>query len=549
MAKTHDVFNQVPPLGDDDPFANDLALAEGVRREGGSWGLDRIEAFSTLVGSHAVRKLGRDANRFTPILHSHDRTGHRIDEVEFHPAWHELMRLGMAHAVHALPWRERQPGAHVVRAALFQLLNHAENGVCCPLTMTFAAAPALAVDSTLGPLWLPRLEGLEYDPRRLAPQLKSSCTVGMAMTEKQGGSDVRANRTTATDAGDGWWQLTGHKWFCSAPQSDAFLTLAQVAEAGLTCFLVARILPDGRPNNFAIQRLKDKLGNRSNASAEIEYDGTLAHMVGQPGRGIATIMEMVQHTRLDCAVGSTGIVRAALAEALHHAAHRFTFGRRLSEHAGMVAVLADLQLEAEGATVLALRLARAFDGADSGDLVEGAFARIATAIAKYWICKRCPMAVAEALECLGGNGYVEESLLPRLYREAPLSSIWEGSGNVMCLDVLRTIERHPESVEALLAELELARGAAASLDRAIDTCAEMLRPSESRQPERHARRVVEHLAITLTACLLARHAPACIADGYRAARLDDPGLAFGALPTGVDAQAILKRAAPAAFGP
>jgi putative acyl-CoA dehydrogenase len=472
---------------------------------------------------------------------THDRFGHRIDEVRFHPAWHELMRLGRGAALHALPWRDRAAGSHVERAAGFMLLNHAENGVCCPLTMTFATVPALSAAPDLASSLVPRITSLDHEPRLLPFDQKTALSIGMAMTEKQGGSDVRANTTEARAVDQRWWQLRGHKWFCSAPMSDAFLTLAQVDGAGLSCFLIPRILPDGRRNPFALQRLKDKLGNRSNASSEVELDQTLALPVGDPGRGIATIMEMVQHTRLDCALGSAGIMRAALAEALHHAHHRRAFGALLIDQPLMRAVLADLHLEVEGATALALRLAHAFDRARAGDEQEAAFARIATPIAKYWICKRCPVVVAECLECLGGSGYVEESVLPRLYREAPLSSIWEGSGNVMCLDVLRALRRHPDSLRAVFA----ATRTAAAAHLAVAAAANRLQVELAEEVDAaRARWITERLALCLVAAALCElESP--VAAAYVDTRLTQSAAAFGAAPLGAgDIAQILRRAWP-----
>jgi putative acyl-CoA dehydrogenase len=545
---THEVANQPPPFEDVNLFSSDAALAEGVARAGGGWARDRLERFGARVGSAEFMALGRQANRFPPELRSHDRFGHRIDEVEFHPAWHEVMREAMAHEVHNLPWREPRPGAHVARSALHSLLSQVESGSCCPLTMTFACRPTLAYQPEIAAAWEPGLLGTRYDPRLVPPAGKPSVLIGMAMTEKQGGSDVRANTTRARPTGAGGpgaeYELIGHKWFCSAPMSDAFLTLAHTGR-GLSCFLVPRVLEDGTRNPFRIQRLKDKLGNRSNASSEIEYAGTLGRLVGEEGRGVRTILEMVHHTRLDCVSGSTGLMRHALAQALHHAAHREAFGKRLIDQPLMQNVLADLALEVEGATALMLRLAQAFDRAP-GDAGERAFARIATAVAKYWVCKRTPATIYEAMECLGGAGYVEESILPRLYREAPLNAIWEGSGNVMCIDVLRAIVREPDSLPALTAELRAARGANPHYDEAIARIErELARPEDA---ERRARRLVEALATALTASLLLRDAPSAVADAYLAGRIEAPGRVFGALPETADFAAILARARPVPAG-
>jgi putative acyl-CoA dehydrogenase len=539
---THDVTNQPPAFEGLNLFESDAALTEGLEREGGGAFRARVAAFGATLGSARVLALGRDANRHAPALLTHDRYGHRIDEVEFHPAWHEVMRLAMAAALHNLPWREPVAGAQVARSALHLLLSQVEAGSCCPLTMTFACVPALRHQPELAAAWEPGLRGLDYDPRLAPPAAKRSLLVGMAMTEKQGGSDVRANTTRASADGAGAYRLEGHKWFCSAPMSDAFLTLAQ-AERGLTCFLVPRVLPDGTRNPFALQRLKDKLGNRSNASSEVEYRGTFAERVGEEGRGVATILEMVHHTRLDCVSGSAGLMRRALAEAAHHAAHRRAFGRRLVEHPAMEAVLADLALEVEAATALALRLARAYDEAPS-DPEARALARIATAVAKYWVCKRAPGMIYEAMECLGGNGYVEESPLPRLYREAPVNAIWEGSGNVIALDVLRAMAREPESVPVFLAEVRRARGASRALDAWTDALERDL--ADPHDAEARARERVERMALALQASLLLRAAPAAVGEGFCAARLAPraSGL-FGALPPQVARREIVARALPA----
>jgi len=542
---THEVANQPPPFEDVDLYACDAPLREGVAREGGAWAEARLHAFGARVGSAEVMELGREANRHAPELRSHDRYGHRIDEVRFHPAWHAVMALAMEHEVHNLPWREPRPGAHVARSSLHSLLSQVESGSCCPLTMTFACRPALAHAPEVAAAWEPKLLGTEYDPR-LAPLAdKRSVLVGMAMTEKQGGSDVRANTTRAVPlegtAGEGGeYELVGHKWFCSAPMSDAFLTLAQTGR-GLSCFLVPRVLPDGTRNPFRIQRLKDKLGNRSNASSEIEYAGTRGVRVGDEGRGVRTILEMVHHTRLDCVSGSTGLMRQALAQALHHARHREAFGKRLADQALMRAVLADLALEVEAATALMLRLARAFDESPRDEGAR-AFGRIATAVGKYWVCKRAPAMIYEAMECLGGAGYVEESILPRLYREAPVNAIWEGSGNVMCLDVLRAMVREPDAVPAFLAELEAARGDARLDAATAELKRELARPEDA---ERRARTLVERMALALQASLLVRYAPEPVSDAFLAARLERPALTFGALPAGLELEPILARALPA----
>jgi putative acyl-CoA dehydrogenase len=542
---THDVLNQPPPLRDYNPFDCDRALAEALHREGGDWAADRAHLLGAIAGGEAI-DWGVQANASPPLLRTHDRYGHRIDEVEFHPAWHRLMELSVGYGLHALPWREPRPGAHVARAALFFVLAQAEAGHGCPISMTYSAVPALRAQPDLATEWEPRLASTHYDARFIPAERKTGALCGMAMTEKQGGSDVRANTTRAEPIGAGGpggeYAITGHKWFCSAPMCDAFLVLAHTAR-GLTCFLLPRWLPDGTRNRFYIQRLKDKLGNRSNASSEVEFDGAWARMVGPDGRGVPTIIEMVNHTRLDCVIGAAAGMRQGVAQATHHAAHRAAFGKRLVEQPLMQNVLADLSLESEAATAAMMRLARAYD-AGGRDEREQHFARIATAVIKYWVCKRWPAHAAEALECLGGAGYVEESLLPRLYREAPLNSIWEGSGNVICLDVLRAMARGPEVVEAFFAEVDAGRGG----DRRLDAFVTALRAELGHFDaiETRARRLVERLALALQASLLVRHGDPAVADAFCASRLTgDHGLAFGTLPAGVDTARIIERARPA----
>ncbi len=542
---THEVLNQPPPLEGYNLFDHDTPLAEALEREGGEWACERVRAVGELAGGEAIR-WGIQANAYPPVLRTHDRYGNRIDEVEFHPAWHELMRAGVTHGLHALPWREPGKGAHPARAAMFYMLSQAEAGFGCPTTMTFAAVPALRAQPEIAREWEPRLTSLEYDPRfRPAPE-KRGAICGMAMTEKQGGSDVRANTTRAEAIGSqrgpgAEYELTGHKWFCSAPMSDAFLVLAQT-ERGLSCFFMPRWLPDGTRNRIHIQRLKDKLGNRSNASSEIELHGAWARMVGEEGRGVPTIIEMVNHTRLDCVIGSSSGIRQAVAQATHHCAHRAAFGKLLVDQPLMRNVLADLCLEAEAATATMMRLARAYDDA-AADESTRPFTRLATAVSKYWVCKRAPSVVGEALECLGGAGYVEESMMPRLYREAPLNSIWEGSGNVMCLDVLRAMGRSPESAEAFFAELGLARSGDARLDAYVATLRDELRNFDA--IEARARRVVERMALAFQSALLVRAGDAAVADAFCASRLaGDRGLAFGTLPPGTDCERIIARSQP-----
>ena len=532
--------NQPPPYEGTNLFRTDVALREAVAREGAAHAQDALDRWGATVGTAEMFALADAANRHPPELRALDRRGERIDAVEFHPAWDALMRVATTAGLHCAPWVAPGSGAQVVRAAMYFLYAQVENGTQCPLTMTFASVPVLAHHAAGSP-WLARALVADYDPRPLPVTAKRAALFGMGMTERQGGSDVRANRTLAVADGDGAWRLTGHKWFYSAPQCDAHLVLAQ-AERGLTCFLLPRFLPDGTRNAVRLVRLKDKLGNRSNASAEVEFDGALAHPVGEPGRGIATILEMVQHTRLDCVVGSAGMMRGALGWALHHAAHRIAFGRRLVDQPLMTAVLADLALEVEGATALTLRLARAFD--TPADAPDRALARIVTPAAKYWTCKRAPMVALEAMEVLGGNGYVDETPLPRLYREAPVNSIWEGSGNVVCLDVLRAVQREPAARDALVAELRAAHGAHRDLDRHADALVAEL-AAGAPAPAR-ARGLAQAIALALSASVLVRHAPPFVADAFCATRLrgDAPfgGAAFGVLPAGTDAAAIVRRA-------
>ena len=546
--RTHEVANQAPPLEGRNLFDDNAPLAEALTREGAGWALERARATGAAWGGAPLR-WGFEANEHPPRLKAFDRYGHRIDEVEFHRAWHDLMDLAVRHELHSLPWTSSEPAAHVARTALYLTAVQAEGGFACPITMTFAAVPALRAQPELAARWEPLLTATTYDPELAAAgRAKASALCGMAMTEKQGGSDVRANTTTARALNGGGsgseYELTGHKWFCSAPMCDLFLVLAQ-AEEGLSCFALPRILPDGGRNAFEIQRLKDKLGNRSNASSEIELRGAWAQMVGAPGRGVATIIEMVGHTRLDCVIGTAAGMRWGVANATWHAAHRSAFGRRLAEQPLMGNVLADLCVESEAATALAMRLARAYDEAAAGDPRARSFKRVATAIAKYWVCKRGPGHAFEALECLGGNGYVEESGMPRLYREMPLSSIWEGSGNVMALDVLRALARDPAALDAVQTELGEAAGADGRLDA---FCARLLDEFADPQTlEQRARRVVEAMALALQGSLLVRHAPAAVADAFCASRLArDGGLQYGTLPAGVDCAAIVARHTPPA---
>jgi putative acyl-CoA dehydrogenase len=550
--KTHEVFNQAPPLQGVNLFESNTPLVEATEREGAGWVRERASALGRFVGGEPQQQWGPLANENKPVLRTFDRYGHRIDEVEFHPAWHQLMRMGVENELHSLPWTSSEPAPHTARAALYATAMQAEAGFCCPITMTFAVIPALRAQPELAAEWEPLLMSRSYDPRLVPASEKGSAISGMAMTEKQGGSDVRANTTVAHPLNGGGagaeYEIVGHKWFCSAPMSDMFLVLAQTDE-GLSCFLMPRILPDGSRNAFHIQRLKDKLGNHSNASSEVEFHGAWARMVGEPGRGVPTIIEMVGHTRLDCVIGAAAGMRSGVASATHHAAHRSAFGKTLIDQPLMQNVLADLCVESEATTALAMRLARAYDEAQE-DAEAGAnetdaqlFKRLATAVGKFWSCKRAPNHAFESLECLGGAGYVEESGMPRLYREAPLASIWEGSGNVMSLDVLRALARSPRSLEVFLHELEQARGGDPRLDARVEGLKQ--RFSDPATLESRARRVVEDMALCLQGSLLVRHAPAAVADAFCASRLaGDGGLEYGTLPAGSDFQAIVQRALP-----
>ncbi len=551
---THTVFNQPPPLEGVDVFSSNVPLVEGVEREGAGWVRERAAELGRLVGGEPQQSWGRLANENRPVLRTHDRYGNRIDEVEFHPAWHELMKMGVQHELHSLPWTSAGPCAHAARAGLYMTAMQAEAGFCCPITMTFAVVPALRAQPELAAEWEPLVTATSYDPRLIAASEKGCAIAGMAMTEKQGGSDVRANTTTARALNGGGpggeYEITGHKWFCSAPMSDFFLVLAQ-ADEGLSCFLLPRVLPDGSRNAFHIQRLKDKLGNHSNASSEIELHGAWARMLGEPGRGVPAIIEMVSHTRLDCVIGTAAGMRVGVVNATWHAAHRQAFGKTLIDQPLMRNVLADLCVESEATTALAMRLARAHDeahaDADAGEDQTDAqlFKRLATAAGKYWTCKRAPNHAFESLECLGGNGYIEESGMPRLYREAPLASIWEGSGNVMSLDVLRALARTPRSLEVFFDELHLADGADSRLDaRVLELRREFAEPETL---ETRARRVVEGMALCLQGSLLVRNAPAAVADAFCASRLNrDGGLEYGTLPAGSDFEGIIARGRPVA---
>jgi putative acyl-CoA dehydrogenase len=538
MFDTHTVTNQVPPLENYNP-ASSPVLTEALIREGGQWGAEEVAELGALAGTRQAQRWGELADRNPPILRTHDSTGHRIDEVEYDPAYHELMRTAIAHGLHAAPWADDRPGAHVVRAAKLGVWN-VEAGHTCPISMTYAIVPALRYNPELSAVYEPLLTSGSYDPELSVPTGKAGLTAGMSMTEKQGGSDVRAGTTEATPNGDGSYRLTGHKWFTSAPMSDIFLVLAQ-APGGLSCFLLPRVLPDGTRNRMLLQRLKDKLGNHANASSEVEYDGATAWMVGEEGRGVATIIEMVNLTRLDCTLGSATSMRTGLTRAIYHTQHRKVFGEYLIDQPLMRNVLADLAVEAEAATMLAMRMAGATDAANRGDERETLLRRIGLAASKYWVCKRSTPHAAEALECLGGNGYVEDSGMPRLFREAPLLGIWEGSGNVSALDTLRAMATRPESIEVLFDELSQTAGH----DRRLDTHVERLRAALGDQEtiQFRGRQISEDVALALQGALLVRHGHPAVSEAFLATRLAGSwGGAFGTLPTGVDVAPILERA-------
>jgi putative acyl-CoA dehydrogenase len=535
--ETHDVFNQPPPFEEVNLFTSDVALQAAVQAAGGGSHGRRLAAFGAAAGSAETALWAAQANENPPRLKAFDRYGRRIDEVEFHPAYHRLMALGLPAGYSSAAWSGVAAG-HVLHAALEFMMAQAEPGVCCPMTMTAAAPAALRHQPDIAAAWMPKIVASHYDPSSQPASGKAGVTIGMAMTEKQGGSDVRANTTRAVRR-DGGYALTGHKWFCSAPMSDAFLTLAYT-DNGLTCFLVPRWTPDGERNAIHLMRLKDKMGDRANASAEIEYHDAFAQLVGEEGRGVRTIIDMVHYTRLDCIVAPAAYMRQALANALWHAAHRTAFQKKLIDQPLMRSLLADLTIESEAATALAFRIARSFD--DSADEGAAAFARIATPAAKYWVNKRVVNVVYESMEIHGGAGYIEEGVMTRVYRQSPLNSIWEGSGNVVCLDILRAMERDPRSVEALVAELETSRSANGVLDRAIDDVkAHLAGPPD----ETLARRLAETLALALQGALLVRGAPDFVADAFCATRLcDRPGLSCGAIDAKVDADAIIARAMP-----
>jgi putative acyl-CoA dehydrogenase len=546
LAETHEVVNVARDLVDYNRYLEDAALQEAVRREGAAWAHDNLAAFGAMVGTAQYIELGVLANRNPPELDTHDRFGNRIDLVRFHPAYHALMKSAIEHGLHASPWSDPGPGAHVARAARIYLHSQVEAGHQCPITMTFAAVPSLRTTPQLAQLWEPKITARVYDPRNVPDADKRGLTIGMAMTEKQGGSDVRANTTRAYPVGAGGpgqaYELVGHKYFVSAPMCDAFLVLAQ-APGGLSCFLMPRWRPDGSKNPMQVLRLKRKMGNVSNASSETELRGALAWMVGEEGRGVRTIIEMVAMTRFDCMVGSSAGQRAAVAQALHHCSLRSAFGKVLNQQPLMRNVLADLVLESEGSIALTMRVARALD--HRADEHEDFLVRLCTAVGKYWICKRTPGHAYESMECIGGSGVMEDSPFPRLFRESPVNAIWEGSGNVQCLDVLRAMQKTPSVVGVFFAELAKARGANAALDRYAAALHKEF--GDLGELEYRARDVVDRMALALQAALLVQHAPASVADAFCASRLGASGHHnYGALPRGIDCAAIIARATPKA---
>jgi putative acyl-CoA dehydrogenase len=518
---THEVLNQPPPLLGVNAFDSDPALREALEREGGGWGVDRCRDMGAVVWSEEADEHCRRAQRNIPKLHTHDRYGNRVDRVEYDEGFHWMLRQGIDRELHSLPWRDPRPGAHVVRAGMFSLFNQLDTGPACPVSINYAAVPTLRQTPALAEVWEERAARPDYD---------SYAQAGMVMTEKQGGSDLRANTTVAEPIGDGWWELTGHKWFCTHPVFEFFFTIART-DAGPTCFVAER------GPGFELQRLKDKLGGRSLASSEVEFRRLPARVLGEEGHGIRAMIAQIGPTRLDTLVAVAGMLRRAVAEAVHHCRHRAAFGGLLAEQPAMQNVLADLCVESEAATASAMRVARSWDGEH-----ELPFRRFATAVMKYWVCKRAAPSVAEALECLGGNGYIEEAPLARLYRDIQIGTVWEGSGNVMALDVLRAIRTEPEGLDAFLAECELAHGADARFDHFLARARASVEALGGPHPHWSARRAVEDLALALQASLLLRHAPPAVADAFCAARLGDGGVAFGTMPGGVEAESIINRA-------
>ena len=544
FAQTHDVINVSKELTDYNMFAVDQALKEAVSREGAAWAVPQLESFGALVGTTDYLELGNQANRYGPELDTHDRFGNRIDLIRFHPAYHTLMKTAIEHGLHAAPWATPKAGAHVARAAMVYLQSQCEAGHICPITMTHASIPTLRHNPDLASRWEPKITAFQYDPRNVPDTEKKAVTIGMAMTEKQGGSDVQANTTKAIpighDGGSELYELVGHKYFVSAPMCDAFLVLAQ-APKGLSCFLLPRWRPDGSKNPLQILRLKRKMGNVSNASSETELRGALAWRVGDEGRGVRTILEMVAMTRFDCMVGSTAGQRAAVAQALHHCSLRSAFGKKLIDQPLMQNVLADLALEQEGSLALTMRVARALDHRDQPH--EDQLVRLITAVGKYWICKRTPAHAYEAMECIGGSGVMEDSPFPRLFRESPINAIWEGSGNVQCLDVLRAMAKSPEVVDSLFIELSKAKGNHKAFDASLLRLQKEL--SQQQDLEYRARSLVEQMALSLQAALLLQHAPHAVADAFCSSRLETQGTHnFGNLPSGLDVKGILARAMP-----
>jgi putative acyl-CoA dehydrogenase len=539
--QTHEVLNQsVPFYGHN--VADDLTLRDGLVREGAAWAIDDVNSLGHLAGSEQAQEWGRIANENPPILRPYDRFGHRIDDLEFHPAWHSLLTTAVANGMHGAPWSDLRAGSHVARAAKFYVWSNVDAGHTCPISATYAAVPSLRDAPELAAMYEPLLSNTLYEGGLKAPLKKAGLLATMSMTEKQGGSDIRANTTRATLQSDGSYRIVGHKWFTSATMADLFLVTAQT-DAGVTCFLVPRVLPDGTHNNVRLMRLKDKLGNRSNPSAEIEYENAIAWRIGDEGRGVPTIIKMVNMTRLDCLIGAASGMRRGVTQAAHHAVHRKAFGKHLVDQPLMRNVLADLAIESEAASLLMMRLAGAHDRATRGDEAESNFLRIALAVGKYWICKRWPAHAAEAMECLGGNGFIEESQMPRLFRESPLNGIWEGSGNVSALDVLRAMAKTPSAVDAFFEEVALAGAASSSIQRVVQEIRVQLK--DLANAEILARRVIERMALVLQASLLVRHGPPAVADAFIASRLDgDHGSVYGTLPAGVDFASILERVTP-----
>ena len=544
LAVTHEVTNQPPALENYNLFDHDQALREAAEREGARHAVESLRAFGDLAGKTATIDLGFRANTNKPVFNTHDRFGHRIDEVDFHPSYHELMRIALENGLHSSPWTKPGTGAHVTRAARYYMHSQVEAAHCCPVTMTFAAIPSIRKQPELAREWEQKILANSYDPRNVPHTEKSSVTIGMAMTEKQGGSDVRANSTLAypvgTEGPGQAYELVGHKWFVSAPMCDAFLVLAQ-APGGLSCFLMPRWRPDGSKNPWQVQRLKNKMGNIANASSEAELRGALAWMVGEEGRGVPTIIEMVAMTRFDCMIGSSAGMRQAVAQATHHCRHRSAFGNRLIDQPLMQNVLADLVLESEAALAYTMRIARALDNQDQEH--ERLLARLATPVGKYWICKRTPNHAYEAMECIGGSGVMEDCIMPRLFRESPVNAIWEGSGNVQCLDTLRAMQKEPDTLEAFFPEAAEAKGADARFDRFLTQLQNDF--ADISDFQYRARNLVDRMALALQASLLIRNAPGAVADAFCASRLaSNGGMNYGNLPSGTDAEAIIKRATP-----